>query len=203
MCCRFDGERDAGRVLRGDQAADAVQRHGRAVQRRRPRAVSAVGRAAVRGRVRRPGPVVHAVRVDGAVQPVGRGAAHPFAVSGRRGVSVRPAVRPVRDQQRGQEVRGRQRPAVRGAQVLQAAAGAADQPAHRPAGQPGQVQRHVVQLDVLRETERDGAQTKKENSPPPPPPSPPNRVPVVTLATGTSARRSCDWPRDHPNTIIA
>jgi len=83
------------------------------------------------------------------VQPFGGGAAYPVAVSGRRSVPVRPGGRPVRDQQRGQEVRGRQRAAVRGAQVLQAAAEAADQPAVRPGRQPDTVQQHVVQLDVL------------------------------------------------------
>lgn len=83
------------------------------------------------------------------MQPVGPGAARPVPVSHGRGVPVRPAGRPVRDQQRGQEVRGRQRAAVRGAQVLPAAAGAADQQAVRPERQPGQVQRHVDHLDVL------------------------------------------------------
>lgn len=146
---RFDGQRIAGRVLRGDQAADAVQRDGRAAQPGRPRARPAVGRAAVRQHGGRARPVGHAVRVDGPVQPVGRGAARPVPVSLGRGVPVRPAGRPVRDQQRGQEVRGRQRAAVRGAQVLPAAAGAADQQAVRPERQPGQVQRHVDHLDVL------------------------------------------------------
>jgi len=64
-------------------------------------------------------------------------------------MSVRPVGRPVRDQQRGQEVRGRQRAALRGAQVLQATAGTADQPAVRPGRQPSPVQQHVVQLDLL------------------------------------------------------
>lgn len=57
----------------------------------------------------------------------------------------------MRDQQRGQEIRVRQRAVVRGAQVLQAPAGAADEQAVRPVGQPGQVQQHVVELDVLIE----------------------------------------------------
>lgn len=78
------------------------------------------------------------------MQPVGGGTAYPVALSDRRGLPVRPGGRPVRDQQRGQEVRGRQRTAVRGAQVLQAATGAADQPAVRPVCQPSPVQQHVV-----------------------------------------------------------
>lgn len=62
---------------------------------------------------------------------------------------VQPARRPVRDAQRGQKSRHRQRPAVRGAQVLQEAAGAADQPAVRPGRQPGPVQQHVVFVGEL------------------------------------------------------
>jgi len=152
---RFDGERVTGRVLWSDQTADPVQRDRRAVQPGRPRARPAVQLAAVRHRrhsgadERRPRPAGHAVRVDGPVQPVARGTAGPVAVPGRRGVPVRPGGRPVRDQQRGQEIRDGQRSAVRGAQVLQAAAGAADQPAVRPGRQPGPVQQHVVHLDVL------------------------------------------------------
>lgn len=153
MCCRFDGERVTGRLLRGDQTADVVQRQRCAVQPGRTRSRPPVELSAVRGgrksAERRPRPVGHAVRVDNPVQPVGRGTAGPVAVPVRRGVPVRPGLRPVRDQQRGQKVRDGQRTAVRGAQVLQAAAGAADQPAVRPGRQPGPVQQHVVQLDAV------------------------------------------------------
>lgn len=149
---RFDGERFTGRVLRRDQAADAVQRDGRNAQPGGTRAgrAAAGGRAAVRdGRARPPRPAGRAVRGDGAVQPGAGGPAHPVTVPGRRGVPVPPARRPVRGAQRGQKVRGRQRAAVRGAQVLPASARAADQPAVRPGRQPGPIQRHVVHLGVV------------------------------------------------------
>lgn len=147
---RFDSKRVTRRVLRGDQTSDSVQRYRGSVQPGRARPRPTIGLAAIRRRYARcPRPVGHAVRVDGPVQPVGCGTAYPVAVSVRRGVPVRPGGRSVRDQQRGQKVRGRQRTAVRGTQVLQAAAGTSDQPAVRPGRQPSPVQQHVVQLDVL------------------------------------------------------
>jgi len=138
--CRLNGQWDFGRVLWDDQIPDAVQRLGGAVQPDRPGTRPAIRRVAVHQRRRRPRHADHAVRVDCPVQPVGGGSAGPFPVPRRRGVSIQLVVGPVRDAQRGQTVRGRQRSAIRGAQVLQAAAGATDQSAHRSGGQPGPVQ---------------------------------------------------------------
>lgn len=106
--------------------------------------------AAVRDRrQQRQGRAGPAVPIDGPVWPPEGRAADTNPLHGRRGVPIQPARGPVRDAQRGQKTRYRQRPAVRGAQVLQAAAGAADQPAVRPGGQPRPVQQHVVLVGEL------------------------------------------------------
>lgn len=150
---RFDGQRDFGRIFRGDQAAGVVQHDRCAAEYGGKGAGRARGRvAAVHGRwpsAERPRPVGRALRGDGPVQPVRGRSSDPVAVSLGRGVSVRPDRRPLRDQQRGQKIRGRQLAAVRGAQVLPAGAGAADQQALRPQRQPREVQQHLVHVDVL------------------------------------------------------